>query len=147
MAQAIQTRHFTDLSLRDADEAVFLLREAIQACCAKEAFTVAAQQMRSAREVQADFALNFLPLLSRLTSQVGSKLLSDIMDRFFTETDQSRFGLINAVTSLARDTRDPELRWGLEELGGGIAAQVDPKPVPDNPAAAKAHHSREILVG
>jgi hypothetical protein len=29
---------------------------------------------------------------------------------------------MNAVTSVARDTADPEVRWPLEEMGGGICA-------------------------
>jgi hypothetical protein len=31
---------------------------------------------------------------------------------------------MNAITSLARDTRDPERRWRLEELGGGMLALI-----------------------
>ena len=44
---------------------------------------------------------------------------------------------MNAVTSVARDTRDPETRWRLEELGGGIAilAARGPGRSPDRAAA------------
>jgi hypothetical protein len=55
-------------------------------------------------------------------------MLGDILDRFTKGSDRSRFGLMNAVTSLARDTRDPELRWRLEELGGAIPAGRVPSP-------------------
>jgi len=42
---------------------------------------------------------------------------------------------MNSVTSLARDTRDPDLRWNLEEFGGEIAANPNPTPKPDDAAA------------
>jgi hypothetical protein len=61
------------------------------------------------------------PLLARLRgTAASSEIITAVMDRFFAGPDQSRFGLVNAVTSVARDTRDPELRWQLEEFGGGI---------------------------
>jgi hypothetical protein len=41
-----------------------------------------------------------------------------------TGPDQSAFGVLNAVTSLARDTRDPETRWQLEELGGALPSHL-----------------------
>jgi hypothetical protein len=46
---------------------------------------------------------------------------------------------MNAVTSVARDTRDPELRWRLEELGGGVPIAVRPRsPRPDEAHATPA---------
>ena len=61
--------------------------------------------------------------------------MARIMDQFFGGGDRSRFGLMNAVTAVARDEADPEVRWGLEELGGGIACPA-PGPAPRKPAAA-----------
>ncbi len=43
---------------------------------------------------------------------------------------------MNAVTSVARDTRDPVTRWRLEELGGQIAVTQPGAPVLDDGAAA-----------
>jgi len=67
--------------------------------------------MRTACEVEADLALTLLPLVSRLTTRGNVEVLSQIMSRFFREEDRSRFGLANAITAFARDTRDPDLRW------------------------------------
>src|SRR5262249_37430897 len=56
-------------------------------------------------------------------------LLAQIMDEYFREGDRSQFGLANAVTAVARETRDPELRWNLGGFGGGIAiASLPPRP-------------------
>ncbi len=144
MARAVQTCHIPNFDLHDADDAGALLRDAIRACCAEEAFTAAAEQMRSAREIEVDAALNLLPLLSHFGGQRPA-LLGEILARFFGEGDRSRFGLMNAVTSLARDTRDPELRWRLEELGGGVPALVAPRQPPRKPGRAQPQLRAEDL--
>jgi hypothetical protein len=138
MAQAVQTRQVETPEFATDEEASTAVRSAIQACCAEDAFTVAAEEMRSAREREADVALNLLPLLSHLPSEAGAQILRTIMERFFQEGDRSRFALMNAVTSVARDTPDPEVRWRLEELGGGIPAGRLPVPQLDDSAAEMA---------
>jgi hypothetical protein len=138
MAHAIQTRHIRMDDFPTPEEAATEVRLAIRACCSQDAFTVAAEQMRSAREAQADVALNLLSLISRRHSEAGAQILRAVMERFFGEADRSRFALMNAVTSVARDTRDPQLRWRLEEMGGGIAAGLTPAPQTDDSAAEAA---------
>jgi hypothetical protein len=139
MAQAIQTWQVE----RVDDSGVMALaplgevREAIRACGSDEAFSASADRMRSAREIQADHALIIMSFMNRLPKEVAGQVLRSILGRFLKEPDRSRFGLMNAVTSVARDTRDPELRWRLEELGGGIPFHVaKPRPTLD-PARAE----------
>jgi hypothetical protein len=143
MAQALQTRHLTDLNLRDPDEAEVAVREAVRACCEEDAFATSFREFRSATEVQADLAISLLPLLSRFRS---AELFSRIVDQFFREPDRTRFSLTNAVTAVARGTRDPDTRWRLEELGGAIAAGKMPNPSPRNPGKAirLAKHSHSL---
>jgi len=138
MAHSLRTRHLTELDGRDPWDAEAALREAIQDCCEAEAFNESVREFRSATEVQADLALNLLSLLSRSGLQNTSGLLGQIMDQFFRESDQTRFSLTNAITAVARDTRDPEVRWRLEELGGAIAAGIKPTPPSLNPGMKKA---------
>ena len=123
MAQAIETRHVADFDVRGPEQVLPELREAIQACASREAFTVAAQQMRSAQDARVDLAISFLPLLSRFPTS----LVTQIMGRFFNVRDRSAFGMANAMTATARDMSDPELRWRLEELGGGVFAGRKPR--------------------
>jgi len=135
MAQAIQTRH---IAIQDMpqEEIIPALRTALQNCSAGETFVSASAEIRSAAEIQADFALNMMPLLSLLSSSsAGARMISRIMDQFFQEEDPSGFGLMNAVTAVARDTPDPELRWQLEEYGGGIPAALISAPVLEGYAA------------
>jgi hypothetical protein len=132
MAHAIQTRQIEGCDFVTPEEAIGAVREAIRECCADEAFSAAAEQMRTAREMQADRALAVLPHLARLSRQAAAQVYVSILERFFQGNDRSRFGLMNAVTSVARDTADPAVRWRLEEMGGGICADVTPVLEPED---------------
>ncbi|MBL7044445.1 MAG: hypothetical protein ISR77_37815 [Pirellulaceae bacterium] len=48
--------------------------------------------------------------------------------------------------SCARDRSDPEERWRLEELGGGIAARIVPEPPVDS-SAAEVVYRDAVAVG
>jgi hypothetical protein len=126
IAHAIETRHLepADFDSDPEESLVPALREAIQECCAPEAFENAADQMRLAMHSQVDLALTLMPSLTRMPAAFASEFLATITERFREGRDNSRFGLMNAVTSVARDTRDPELRWQLEKIGGAIPALV-----------------------
>jgi hypothetical protein len=134
-AHALETRRLermlsTEVFVAAYDVEVGLtdLRLAVRACAAREAFDASAQAMRSASEVQADIALHLLPLLARMPERMSARVLPAIFQRFAGGGDRSAFGLMNAVTSVARDTRDPETRWQLEELGGTMPARLGPAP-------------------
>src|ERR1700687_3265270 len=60
VARAIQTRQIEGCDFVTPEEAIGAVREAIRECCADDAFSAAAEQMRSAREAQADLALSLL---------------------------------------------------------------------------------------
>jgi hypothetical protein len=133
-AQTLETRRIERVQSFAADEAALEvmaeLREALHGCTAEEVFQVAFDQMRSALEQEADLLITVLPALTRLPQESAAQLLTQITGRFNSGHDRSRFGLMNAVTSIARDTRDPETRWRLEELGGGVIAFLAPVPKP-----------------
>jgi hypothetical protein len=137
-AQAIQTRVLERAGLAAPPTAVTRVREAVRAavreCAAPEAFLAGAGAMRSAAEIKADVFIHLLPVLGRMPPDMVRAALFRIVQRFERAEDRSLFGLMNAVTSLARDTRDPALRWQLEELGGGMAAYDVPRPKPRAPA-------------
>jgi hypothetical protein len=135
MAQALASQWIDELESLTLFDATVALREAVRVCCHEDAFATVAGQMRAAREQEADFALNLMPWLANLPANVRPELLELIMDRFVADADSSRFGLMNAVTAVARDRRDPELRWRLEEFGGGLAVVATRSPVRDGSAA------------
>ena len=135
-AHALQTRRLERIAsagvfIATYDVAVALtdLCLAVRASAAPEAFDTSLQEMRSASEVEADLALQLLPALAHMPQRVIALVLPQILQRFAAGEDRSAFGLLNAVTSAARDTRDPEMRWRLEELGGTLPARLAPKPL------------------
>jgi hypothetical protein len=104
----------------EAEYTAATLRDAIVACASTQAFHAGITEMRSALEQQADTVLTLMPMLSRIPGGQGHQFLMSIMQRFFDDADRSSFGLMNAVTSVARDTKNPETRWHLETLGAGV---------------------------
>jgi hypothetical protein len=133
IAQALEARSF-ERKEKDWDagvpELLVEVGEAVRSCCGPEAFAAAMKPIRWSVNIEAD-ALLQLPELARLPDG----LVALIFDVYMKGRDRSGYALMNAVTSVARDTRDPELRWRLEEFGGGIAAQLEPEPKPDDAAA------------
>lgn len=135
VAHALQSQHVEANEFDVPEEAAATVREAVRACCSEDAFAEAISTMRTARERVAGVAINLLPLLSRLPPELGTQIFRKVVERFFDGEDASQYGLMNAVTSVARDTLDPDLRWRLEELGGGLPAERLPTTDPDDVAA------------
>jgi len=135
VAHALESRWLersqsTEVFLPTYDIALSLVgfRAAVRACAAPEAFDAAADEMRTAAQVEAEMTLPLLPALGRVPQHVAAHVMRAILQRFAADGDQSTFGLMNAVTSIARDTDDVEARWSLEELGGSIPARLGRQP-------------------
>ena len=111
------------------------LREAMRACAAAEVFDHAIRQVRSATTTEVSSDVSTLLLFSSLWRTIPADLQDDIVETFLEDDDRSAFGLMNAVTSVARDQDDPEVRWQLEELGGGVPAMKFPHVRPDGSEA------------
>jgi hypothetical protein len=47
--------------------------------------------------------------------------MTGVLSQYQKAGDRSRFGLAQAITAVARDVQDPELKWDLEKLGGAVA--------------------------
>lgn len=139
MAQALGSHSLGSIQEFEPESVLESIREEIHACCAPEVFQDTVHRMRTACDVQADLALSLLPMLSRFRGFANSALMSRIMRQFFEDGDRSQFGLANAVTAVARDTRDPQQKWDLEEFGGGIAICEVPRTPMDDERAKKAN--------
>jgi hypothetical protein len=104
------------------------LRVAIRQCCHREAYTAPIEKMRSAADTAADMAITFSAFMSTHRGAISRTAMRDILLRYGQSHDRSKYGLINAITSVARDTRDPNMKWRLEELGGEIAYEQARRP-------------------
>jgi hypothetical protein len=109
------------------------VRLAVRGCGHPSAFESAVDAMRRATRQPAT-ALMAMLLMFGSDRRMTRVLLSHAAERLEAGEDRSAFGLMNAITSLARDSRDPERRWRLEELGGGMLALI-PRRQTRGPAA------------
>ena len=139
MAHIIDTRRIERVEF-DApsfaiSEVLSEVREVVRECAAPEVFSAVADQLRTAAGTAANLAIHLLPMLARFRHRDSARILAEVIGEYDREGDDSLFGLMNAVTSVARDEPDPEVRWELEELGGGIPAMVPDIPKPSDTAA------------
>ena len=116
------------------------LRLAVRACASPAAFTSTTRQMRAATQTPANVALNLMPFLASLPPAMAQQWLPRILRQFAQGGDGSVFGMMNAVTAVARNVRDEETRWRLEALGGSIPARLmtTPKVKPSAVAFGRA---------
>jgi hypothetical protein len=106
------------------------LRDSLRRCCLGESFSTEVQKMESAAETDATGALEMLPRLYHVPQRRLTAIHTEVAKRFRRDGDGTLFGLMNAVTSVARDEADPHIRWQLEELGGAIPSLVFPRAKP-----------------
>ncbi len=143
MPLLMEGRHIQRVDFSSSSDAIEEVhrdvREAVRACAAPEVFSENVQQMRADIATMADFTVfQMLLMASRIPQRDASALRTEIMRRFSRDRDHSVFGLANAITSVARDQKDPEARWRLEELGGGVLARIPPRTKPHGSAARSA---------
>ena len=128
MATATQTVHISRDNWEDRSdyesELETTIRTAVRSCCMPEAFVVAADQMRSARHGTADMAIMIATFMGSHRVAQWAHMMGEILRRYDRGSDRSSYGLMNAITSVARDTRDPQTKWRLEELGGSVPAML-----------------------
>jgi len=108
------------------------LRQAVRTCCAEGTFEESMRHIRTSLDLRADLDLGLLRLLHRASAPDSEALREAILQQMSAEPDRSGFALMNAVTAVARETRDPELRWRLELLGGTVPALLEPSGLPPN---------------
>ncbi len=144
IAETLTSYSLGDLHEQDTEIAIQFVRECTVACCTPEGFLENVRKMHTACQRQVDLNLSLLPLVSRLSASTGTGVITRILDHFFSEGDKSLFGLANAVTAVARDTPDPEVRWNLEEFGGGCAVGTAARH-PDGGGPASIAQSRKAV--
>jgi hypothetical protein len=93
------------------------LRAVIRACCSTDVLARSGRAFRAAHAQAPLEGMAEAVQWLRLTPD----LLEGVQQRFAMHRDGSMFDLVQAVTSLARDTADVEQRWNLESLGGLLA--------------------------
>jgi hypothetical protein len=136
-----------DLGEIDPQDASETLRDGIADCCDPDVFYTNVRKMRDVTLSEADLIINVMGFLSRLPGGSDPRILQNIIESFCREGDRSQFGLANAVTAVARDTMDPEVKWDLEELGGSLALARPTPPRGGGTPIKAAKSRRPVLVG
>jgi hypothetical protein len=143
MPQEADTQTIQRVDLAASSKAISLvtvqLLKALRASLDPVLFSISVRKMRLAAKREANRKadrktndkLLRLPMDLPISRFRQSRLLARIRERFLKDPDRSQFGLINAVTSVARDQRDPEIRWQLEEVGGSMLARIPIEPDDD----------------
>lgn len=120
-AHATDTRRIERVAFEspcyEIDAVIEQLEAAVAACGHPAPFDRAVREMKDA--THRNGTLDMLLTMS-VHSKAMMRSLLEATHRFELEGDRSQYGLMNAVTSVARDTKDPETRWRLEELGGAV---------------------------
>jgi hypothetical protein len=129
-ARALESREIRRAEFESGDELQrpYELIEAVRACCSEAAQTDSAREMRLAAASEMDAAVEMMSLLARMAQDLRmNHVVTEIHDQYFKRTrneDRSQFAFMNVVTAAARDQRDPEVRWRLEEFGGRLPVAV-----------------------
>ena len=111
------------------------LRQVLQWCLDPSILDTTTNQMQLASRTELAADAEVLEGLPDVVGISHRELRRQIVRRLRMERDWTVYGLMNAVSSLARDTQDPSVRWDLEELGGGVPALVEPRMEPGGTAA------------
>jgi hypothetical protein len=137
-----------DLGATSYEATVILaaLRAAVRECASPGTFDAATRDMEAMTNVDGSHGLQMLHVLARLHREDVSEYLPLIFGRFATSEDRSAFGVMNAVTSIARDTADPVVRWSLEQIGGSMPAYLASRRRVIRDAVVSAGAETEVLV-
>jgi len=119
----------------DIDAVSDELRQVLGWCLDPSILETATDQMQLAVRTELTVDAEMLDRLPRDMGISHRDLRHQVVRRLRMERDWTVYGLMNALTSLARDTQDPEIRWNLEELGGGVLAQIKMGSKPGDSAA------------
>jgi hypothetical protein len=134
MAQVTDTCRIERLdfaaSQESIDEVLEDVRVTTRASSDRQVFQSTAEAMRSSLEKPADIDMLISIAAMLPDTAMQREFVRLVMSEFIQGQDHSQFGVINAVTAVARETRDPATRWRLEELGGSVLATLLPDPTP-----------------
>ncbi len=110
-----------DLRIGERKQHEKRLKEAIAASASADVCESAIDGIRQTVGMRRNIAFAMVQMFVTHGLSDDHKTVLDLYERLSAEGSDG-FSLMNAFTSLARDTRDPERRWRLEEAGGSVPA-------------------------
>jgi hypothetical protein len=96
--------------------------------------------------------LRALTILHGVPEEFHRAVILSVTQEFEHADDRTLYGVMNAITAVARDAVDPDEKWVLEELGGSVSTLVGSLPrlsplIPSGarPVSAQPEPSSEVL--
>lgn len=125
-SQVTGTRDILRVEFASATEfvtsAIDEIRLTVRQCAEPHVFDLAAREIGFARNVLAESMISMLPILDRVSGD-QREFIIDMLGREMEHAyDGTYYGVMNAITAVARETPDPETKWQLEVFGGSIPA-------------------------
>jgi hypothetical protein len=94
----------------------------VRECAQPELFRKIADDMRTASQVPAaEHMLRALTILHGVPEEFHRAVILSVTQEFEHADDRTLFGVMNAITAVARDAVEPDEKWVLEELGGSVS--------------------------
>ena len=125
-AQVTGTREIRRVEFESATEfvagAIEELRFSVRQCANPAVFEKTTRDMAFTRHVMAEAMIQMLPVLERVPADYREHIIAMLGREFAAANDGTYYGVMNAITAVARDTIDPQTKWQLEEFGGSIPA-------------------------
>jgi len=125
-AQVTGTREMRRVEFESATEfvaaAIEELRLAVRKSAEPTVFEKTVRDIAFTRHVMAEAMIQMLPVLERVPVDYREHIIAMLGREFTQANDGTYYGVMNAVTAVARETTDPETKWQLEEFGGSVPA-------------------------
>lgn len=99
--------------------------EAMEKCCSRNAFNYTRKYILESLQTPANLRLIFHRLSHFTQWSQRTSVYNHIIRRMDTLDQPTKYDLMNAITSLARDTIDPDLKWNLQKLGWDAVIGLD----------------------
>lgn len=129
-ARPLATHHIGRTEGLIAVETAALVCEAVQACGSPQAFQTSLDEFQTA--LAAPDAPSLLrPHFGHRALIRHQSRLSAVLEEYAREGERTWYGLMNAVSAVARDTADPAWRWHLQVAAGEIVRQHSVTPLLD----------------
>ena len=96
------------------------IRLTVRQCAQPDVCEKVVGNMAFARYVLAETMIQTLPILERVPADHREHIIAMLAHEFNEANDDTYYGVMNAITAVARDTIDVETKWQLEEFGGSI---------------------------
>ena len=112
----------------DKDWAIVQLKKGLMQCFHPATFAESLHQFKESTTRPLPGEFNLVEFLSKNKMRMSRRKLERFAE-LLRQEERNDYGLMNALTALARDEKDPFFRWDLELLGGQVGIDEAEMPI------------------